>query len=132
MVLTLSNTQSIHADEITINGTKISSLYATINYVNANSGGISQQDVDDSLAPLISKDIAYNNTITSHISLIDTNINDIAVLNTKQIQNFAGITDINTNLTNNYQTNSQLATNFYNKTEIRKLLYINNSKQHIL
>ena len=40
------------------------------------------------------------------------------VLNGKQIQNFAGINDINTNLTNNYQTNSQLATNFYNKTEI--------------
>ena len=100
-------------------------MYATINYVNTNSGGISQQDVDDSIAPLISKDIAYNNTLTSHISLIDTNImdiathtNDISVLNTKQIQNFAGITDINDNLTNNYQTNTQLATNFYNKTEI--------------
>ena len=58
MVLTLKNTQSIHADEITKNGTKTSSLYATINYVNTNGGGISQQDVDDSLAPLISKDIA--------------------------------------------------------------------------
>ena len=84
-----------------------------------------QQDVDDSLAPLTSKDISYNNTLTSHISLIDTNTtniathtNDIAVLNTKQIQNFAGITDINTNLTNNYQTNTQLTTNFYNNTEI--------------
>ena len=31
---------------------------------------------------------------------------------------FAGINDINTNLTNNYQTSSQLSTNFYNKTEI--------------
>ena len=40
------------------------------------------------------------------------------MLNTKQIQNFAGINDINTNLTNNYQTNTQLTTNFYNKTEI--------------
>ena len=49
---------------------------------------------------------------------ISTNSSDIAVLNTKQIQNFAGINDINTNLTNNYQTNSQLATNFYNKTEM--------------
>ena len=39
-------------------------------------------------------------------------------MNTKQIQNFAGITDINTNLTNNYQTNTQLATNFDNETEI--------------
>ena len=74
---------------------------------------------------MTSKDIAYNNTRTSHISLIDTNTtdiathtNDISVLNTKQIQNVAGINDINTNLTNNYQTNSQLPTSFYNKTDI--------------
>ena len=40
------------------------------------------------------------------------------MLNTKQIQNFAGINGINTNSTNNYQTNTQLTTNFYNKTEI--------------
>ena len=32
--------------------------------------------------------------------------------------NFADITDINATLTNNYQTNTQLASNFYNKTEI--------------
>ena len=116
MTLTLNNTNSL------------SDTYATIEYVDSllvASGGVSQQDVDDSIAPLISKDISYNNTLTSHISLIDTNTtniathtNDISVLNTKQIQNFAGINDINTNLTNNYQTNSQLTTNFYNKTEI--------------
>ena len=125
MPLTLNNTNTLTADNIFVSGTNLSDLYATINYVNSNSGGISQQDVDDSIAPLISKDIAYNNTLQSHISLIDTNTtdiathtNDISVLNSKQIQNFAGITDINTNLTNNYQTNSQLSTNFYNKTEI--------------
>ena len=125
MPLTLNNTNTLTADNIFVSGTNLSDSYATINYVNTNSGGISQQDVDDSLAPLISKDIAYNSTLQSHISLIDTNTtdiathtNDISVLNTKQIQNFAGITDINTNLTNNYQTNSQLSTNFYNKTEI--------------
>ena len=125
MPLTLNNTNTLTADNIFVSGTNLSDLYATINYVNTNSGGISQQDVDDSLAPLISKDIAYNSTLQSHISLIDTNAtdiathtNDISVLNTKQIQNFAGIADINTNLTNNYQTNSQLSTNFYNKTEI--------------
>ena len=125
MTLTLNNTNTLTTDNIIIGGTNLSDLYATINYVNTNSGGISQSALDDSLAPLISKDLAYNNTITRHISLIDTNTtdvathtNDIAVLNTKQIQNFAGITDINTNLTNNYQTNSQLTTNFYNKTEI--------------
>ena len=94
-------------------------LYATINYVNTNSGGISQSTLDDSLAPLQSKDVAHNNTLTSHISLIDTNTtdiathtNDISVLNTKQLQNFNNINAINDNLTNNFMTNTQLATNF--------------------
>ena len=121
----MNNTNTLTADNIFVSGTNLSDLCATINYVNTNSGGISQQDVDHSIAPLISKDIAYNNTLTSHISLIDTNTtdiathtNDISVLNTKQIQNFAGITDINTNLHNKYQTSSQLSTNFYNETEI--------------
>ena len=124
MTLTLNNTNTLTADNIIVSGTNLSDFFATINYVNTNSGGVSQQDVHDSLAPLISKDIAYNGTLQSHITLIDTNTtdiakhtNDISVLNTKQIQNFAGIADIHTNLTNNYQTNSQLATNFYNKTE---------------
>ena len=49
---------------------------------------------------------------------ISTNTGDIAVLNTKQLQNFNSINAITTDLTNNYQTNTQLATNFYNKTEI--------------
>ena len=47
---------------------------------------------------------------------ISTNTGDIATLNTKQLQKFNNINDINTNLTNNYQTNTQLTTNFYNKT----------------
>ena len=46
---------------------------------------------------------------------ISTNTGDIAVLNTKQLQNFNSINAITTDLTNNYQTNSQLTTNFYNK-----------------
>ena len=49
---------------------------------------------------------------------ISTNTGDIAVLNTKQLQNFNSINAITTDLTNNYQTNSQLSSNFYNKTEI--------------
>ena len=133
MTLTLNNTNSL------------SDTYATIEYVDSllvASGGVSQTDFDTSVANLQSKDIAYNNTLQSHISLIDTNTtsiathtNDIAVLNTKQLQNFNGINDISTNLTNNYQTNSQLTTNFYNKTEtdnIRKLLYIIHSRYNIL
>ena len=49
---------------------------------------------------------------------ISTNTGDIAVLNTKQLQNFNNIIDINTDLTNSYQTNTQLATISYNKTEM--------------
>ena len=93
MVLSLNNTNTLTANEIIVNGTNLSDLYATITYVNTNSGGISQSALDDSLAPLILKDISYNNTLTSHISLIDTNTtdiaahtNDISVLNTKQIE----------------------------------------------
>ena len=49
---------------------------------------------------------------------ITANTDAIAVLNTKQLQNFNALHDINTDLTNNYQTNTALATNFYNKTEV--------------
>ena len=49
---------------------------------------------------------------------ITANTNNIAVLNTKNLQNFNSINAITTDLTNNYQTNSQLSSNFYNKTEI--------------
>ena len=49
---------------------------------------------------------------------VTANTDAIAVLNTKQLQNFNSINAINTDLTNNYQTNTVLATNFYNKTEI--------------
>ena len=116
MTLTLNNTNSL------------SNTYATIEYVDNQivaSGGVSQLDFDNSIATLQSKDVSYNNTITSHISLIDTNTtdiaahtNDISLLNTKQIQNFNSINDINTDLTNNYQTNTVLASTFYNKSEI--------------
>ena len=81
--------------------------------------------MDDSLATLISKDISYTNMISFHISLIDTNTtdiathtNDIAALNTKQIQKIAGINDMNTNLTNNYQATTQLNSNFVSPTTL--------------
>ena len=125
MALTLNNTNTLTADNIIVGGTNLSDLYATINYVNTNSGGVSQLDFDSSIATLQSKDVSYNNTLTSHISLIDTNTtniatntNDISILNTKQIQNFAGINDINTNLTNNYQTTTQLNSNFVSPTTL--------------
>ena len=126
----INNMNTIYADKIYLASStgvsEISDQFATIDYVNTNGGGgISQQDVDDSLAPLISKEISYNNTLTSHISLIDTNTtdiathtNDISVLNTKQIQIFAGINDINTDLTNKYQTTTQLNSNFVSPTTL--------------
>ena len=43
---------------------------------------------------------------------VSTNTDDIAILNTKQLQNFNNINAINDDLTNNYQTNTVLATNF--------------------
>ena len=49
---------------------------------------------------------------------ITANTDEIAILNTKQLQNFNNFTAINTDLTNNYQTSTQLASTFYNKTEI--------------
>ena len=55
---------------------------------------------------------------TANSSNIQANTDAIAVLNSKQLQSFNNINAINTDLTNNYQTNTVLATNFYNKTEI--------------
>ena len=80
MTLTLNNTNTLTADNIIIGGTDLAQLYATKTELN---------------------DI--NNT-----SEVATNTADIAVLNTKQLQNFNNIDAINTNLTNNYQTNSSV------------------------
>ena len=138
MSLTLNNLQQVSADIIYVNGTDLGSIYATKEELtNSTGGAITQQDVDDSLAPLILKDIGYNSTLTSHISILGTHATDIAnqatsiatnttgiaTLNTKQLDNFNAINAINTNLTNNYQTNTQLATNYYNKTEIDTNIY---------
>ena len=90
MPLTLNNTNTLTADNVIVSGTDISLLYATKTELN---------------------DI--NNTTE-----VTANTDAIAVLNTKQLQNFNNINAINTDLTNNYQTNTVLATNFYNKTEI--------------
>ena len=129
MTLTLNNTNTLTADNIVVGGTNLSDLYATINYVNTNSGGISQSTLDDSLAPFISKDIAYNNTLTSHISLIDTNaINietnttDISILNTKQQQNFFNISSLTHLRNTDYQTTTQLNSNFVTPSSLSTTL----------
>ena len=129
MTLTLNNTSTLTADNIVVGGTNLSDLYATINYVNTNSGGISQSTLDDSLAPFISKDIAYNNTLTSHISLIDTNASnieanttDISILNTKQQQNFFNISSLTHLLNTDYQTTTQLNSNFVTPSSLTTTL----------
>ena len=55
---------------------------------------------------------------TANSSNIATNTADIAILNTKQLQNFWDISSVTHLQNTDYQTNAQLATNFYNKTEI--------------
>ena len=108
MPLTLNNTNTVTADNIIINGTHLTDLYATIEYVDSKvssaGGGITEEQVDDKINPVDAK--------------ADANTASIATLNTKQIQNFNGIADINTNLTNNYQTTTQLQTNYYDKLHI--------------
>ena len=55
---------------------------------------------------------------TANSTDIATNAADIAILNTKQLQNFHNISSVSHLLNTDYQTNTVLATNFYNKTEI--------------
>ena len=94
--ITLDGPSVVYATElIKVNETGNTTLNETIIEV-AGEGNITQQDVNDSIAPLQA---------------------ELSILNGKQIHNFNGIGSINTDLTNNYQTNSQLTTNFYNKTE---------------
>ena len=130
MTLTLNNTNTLTADNIIVGGTNLSDLYATINYVNTNAGGgVSQADFDNSITALQSKDIAYNNTLTSHISLIGTNANnietnttDISILNTKQQQNFFNISSLTHLLNTDYQTTTQLNSNFVSPSSLSTTL----------
>ena len=130
MTLTLNNTNTLTADNIVVGGTNLSDLYAAINYVNTNAGGgVSQADFDNSITALQSKDIAYNSTLTSHISLIDTNANnietnttDISILNTKQQQNFFNISSLTHLLNTDYQTTTQLNSNFVTPSSLSTTL----------
>ena len=90
MPLTLNNTSTLTADNIIVGGTDLTQLYAT------------KTELSD-----------INNTTE-----VTANTDATAVLNTKQLQNFNNINAINDDLTNNYQTNTMLSSNFYNKTEI--------------
>ena len=92
MPLTLNNTNTLTADYIVVSGTDLSDLYAT----KTELGDIN----------------------TANSSNIATNTADIAVLNTKQLQNFQNISSLTHLLDTEYQTNATLTSTFYNKTEI--------------
>ena len=92
MPLTLNNTNTLTADNIIVSGTDLSDLYAT----KTELGDIN----------------------TANSSNIATNTADIAVLNTKQLQNFHNISSVTHLLDTEYQTNATLTSTFYNKTEI--------------
>ena len=126
MVLTLN---TLTANEIIVNGTHLSDVYATIKYVNTNSNGVSQSDFDSEVATLRDKDITFNNTLLSHISLIDThatdivtNATDMTILNTKQQQNLHSISSITHLLNTDYQTTTQLNSSFITPSSLTTTL----------
>ena len=108
MTLTLNNTNTVSANRVVVNGTALSDLYATKTYVdneisNINvgaGGGISQAELDTQLAPIIAVNDGQNLVIT----------------------------DINNNLSNNFQTTAQLNTNFYNKTQVDSAIAVVDTK----
>ena len=143
MTLTLNNTNTVSANKVVVNGTALSDLYATKTYVDneisninvGSGGGITQQDLDDAVNPIIAVNDGQNLVITDINNNLANNFQTtaqlnvnfynktevdsaIAVVDGKALTNFNAINAISTNLTDNYQTNTQLATNYYNKTEI--------------
>ena len=89
----------------------LSTLYANEIYKIFSTGAT---EISDQYATKIE----VENTNSASTSNIATNTADIAVLNTKQLQNFQNISSITHLLNTDYQTNTTLTTNFYNKAEI--------------
>ena len=95
--ISLDGSNVVYATElIKVNETGNTTLNETIIEV-AGEGNLTQQDVNDSIAPLQA---------------------EIDILNNKQLQNFNGINNINTDLTNNYQTTAQLNSNFISSSTL--------------
>ena len=144
MTLTLNNTNTVSANNVVINGTDISSLYATKTYVDteianinvgSGGGGISQAELDTQLAPIIAVNDGQNLVITDinnnlannfqTTAQLNTNFysktevdSAISVVDTKALDNFNSINAINTNLTNNFKNNTQLDNDYYTKAQI--------------
>ena len=109
--ITLDGSRVVYATEfITVSETGTSSLqqdYATITYVdneisniNVQSGGITQGQLDAQLAPIIAQNAGQDLVIS----------------------------DINNNLSNNFQTTAQLNINFYNKTQVDRAISVVDTK----
>ena len=109
--ITLDGSRVVYATEfITVSETGTSSLqqdYATITYVdneisniNVQSGGITQGQLDAQLAPIIAQNAGQDLVIS----------------------------DINNNLSNNFQTTAQLNINFYNKTQVDSAISVVDTK----
>ena len=110
--ISLDGSNVVYATEfIRVSETGTSSIkqdFATITYVdneisNINvgaGGGISQADLDTQLAPIIAQNTGQDLVIT----------------------------DINNNLSNNFQTTAQLNTNFYNKTQVDDAIEVVDTK----
>ena len=86
MVLTLNNTNTLTADNVIVGGTDISQLFASKSELTSIN--------------------------TANTTDIATNSADIAVLNTKQLQNFQNISSITHLLNTDYQTNATLTSTF--------------------
>ena len=153
MTLTLNNTNTVSANNVVINGTDISSLYATKTYVDteianinvgSGGGGISQAELDTQLAPIIAVNDGQNLVITDINNKLANNFQSTAQLNTsfysktevdsaisvvdtKALDNFNSINAINTNLTNNYKNNTQLDNDYYTKAQIDANNWIDNT-----
>ena len=154
MTLTLNNTNTVSANNFVVNGTDISSLYATKTYVDneisninvgsGGGGGITQQDLDDAINPVIAvndgqnlviidinNNLANNFQTTTQLNLNfynKTQVDDaIEVVDTKALNNFNSINSINLNLLNNYKNNTQLNNDYYTKTEIDANNWIDNT-----
>ena len=154
--ITLDGSRVVYATEsITVSETGTSSLqqdYATITYVDneisninvGSGGGITQQQLDDVVNPIIAYNtgqdlviIVLNNNLATNFQTtaqLNTNFYNktevdsaIAVVDGKALTNFNGINASNTNLTNNYKNNTQLDDDYYTKTQIDANSWIDNT-----
>ena len=111
----LTNINTVFAHQIykifSTGVSEISDQFATQEYVDneianinvgsgGGGGGITQQDLDDAVNPIIAVNDGQNLVIT----------------------------DINNNLANNFQTTTQLNNNFYNKTQVDDAIVVVDTK----